>query len=510
MRNVCKKFKIWGVLLLLILAAAGFSAHKSQTEVEAAVKTGFRTYSGKTYYIDSDGSKHKGWLNLNGKKYYFNRKTGVQVKGWAQDSKGRKRYFTKGTGVMVTGWVKVSKGKRRYFNPRTGYMQTKWLTLNNNKYYFFAKSGIAATGFLRDSKRNTRYFYKPSGAMAVGWVSASTGTVRYFQSSEKSSLDGVMAVGFTQINGATYYFASGTGKMATGWKDIKVGKKTNKYYFDPSSGVMYTGIQTVDGVQQEFGEDGIYIGQAVNDPNATASTGTKTIKNYLAGALQPVGQALYVWGGGWNDSTRKGVSPKWKQWYNKWLSNPSGYDYNNYRDLTAVNRAKGLDCSGFVGWSAYQVMQSQSNVGSGYTVVSGEIGSYYKSIGWGTIVNQSYLSKTEWKMKPGDIGYNSGHTWIVLGQCSDKSLVIIHSTPQAGCQIAGTTTPTGNSNSEAVVLANKYMAKYSGFTKFNYHPSCGNYIRNGNYLRWKSSVLSDPDGYGNMTADQILLDLFGY
>ena len=82
MRNVCKKFKIWGVLLLLILAATGFSAHKSQTEVEAAVKTGFRTYSGKTYYIDPDGSKHKGWLNLNGKKYYFNRKTGVQVKGF--------------------------------------------------------------------------------------------------------------------------------------------------------------------------------------------------------------------------------------------------------------------------------------------------------------------------------------------------------------------------------------------------------------------------------------------
>ena len=33
----------------------------------------------------------------------------------------------------------------------------------------------------------------------------------------------------------------------------------------------------------------------------------KTIKNYLAGALLPVGKALYVWGGGWNDSTRKGL-----------------------------------------------------------------------------------------------------------------------------------------------------------------------------------------------------------
>ena len=33
-------------------------------------------------------------------------------------------------------------------------------------------------------------------------------------------------------------------------------------------------------------------------------------RNYLAGALKPVGQALYIWGGGWYDSTRIGVSPK--------------------------------------------------------------------------------------------------------------------------------------------------------------------------------------------------------
>ena len=240
------------------------------------------------------------------------------------------------------------------------------------------------------------------------------------------------------------------------------------------------------------------------------STGTKTIKNYLLGALQPVGQALYIWGGGWNDSTRKGVSPTWVEWYNKWSANPSGYDYNDYRDLSTTNRAKGLDCSGFVGWAAYQVMQTKSNVGFGYTVVSGDIGSYYSNtLKWGTIVNQSYLSKNGWTLKPGDIGYNDGHTWIVLGQCSDKSVVIIHSTPQAGCQISGTTTPEGNYSSQAVTLAKKYMSMYSGYSKFSYHPSCGNYIRNGNYLRWNSSTLSDPDGYANMTADQILYDLFG-
>ena len=57
--------------------------------------------------------------------------------------------------------------------------------------------------------------------------------------------------------------------------------------------------------------------------------------------------------------------------------------------------------------------------------------------------------------------------------------------------------------------AKKYMAMYSGYNKFNYHTSSGNYIRNGNYLRWNSSTLSDPDGYLNKTADQILYDLFG-
>ncbi len=64
---------------------------------------------------------------------------------------------------------------------------------------------------------------------------------------------------------------------------------------------------------------------------------------------------------------------------------------------------------------------------------------------WGTYVNQNYLSKTGWKVYPGDIGYDDGHTWIILGQCSDKSAVIVHSTPNAGCQIAGTCTPDGDS-----------------------------------------------------------------
>lgn len=488
MQNVNRRFRIWGILLFLLFFAVGVSTF-SAANVHAATKTGFVTINGKSYYINKDGSKQKGWLELNGKKYYFDTKTGVQAKGWLTDSKGRKRYFSKGAGIMMTGWLTDSKDQKRYFDPSTGFMKTKWMTLNGKKYYFYSNSGVAACKtFLTDSKGNTRYFTSAC-YMLTGWTKNSSDEYRYFEPE-----DGVMAKGFTTLDDKTYYFNANNGKMTVGWATIG----SAKYYFDEETGVMVTGDVTIDGTKYHFSANGALT-------TTTSSTGTKTIKNYLAGALQPVGQALYVWGGGWNDSTRKGLSPTMTEFYN---SQTSSYNYNNYRDLSVANRAKGFDCSGFVGWAAYQVMQSKSGIGSGYTVVSGEVGSHYKSMGWGSIITQANLASDDWKVYPGDVGYNDGHTWIILGQCEDKSAVIVHSTPNAGVQISGTPTPSGGYSSQAIALAKQYMSRYPGYTKYDYHTSSGNYIRQGNFLRWNSSTLSDPDGYLNMTADQILADLF--
>ena len=361
MQNVNRKFRTWGVLLFLLFFAVGISMYFNAANVHAETKTGFVTINGNSYYINKDGSKQKGWLELDGKKYYFNTTTGVQVKGWVTDNKGRKRYFSKGAGIMMTGWLTDSKDQKRYFDPSTGFMQTKWMTLKGKKYYFYSNSGVAACKtFLTDSKKNTRYFTSAC-YMLTGWTKNSSNEYRYFETE-----DGVMAKGFQTLDGKKYYFNTGSGKMAVGWTTIN----GNKYYFDKETGVMATGDVTIDGQKYHFNSNGILS-------NTTSPTGSRTIKNYLAGALQPVGQALYVWGGGWNDSTRKGTSQTMTDFYN---SQSSSYNYNNYRDLSDANRAKGFDCSGFVGWSAYQVMQSKSGVGNGYTVVSGEIGSYYQSM----------------------------------------------------------------------------------------------------------------------------------
>ena len=66
--------------------------------------------------------------------------------------------------------------------------------------------------------------------------------------------------------------------MAVGWTTID----GNKYYFDKKTGVMATGDVTIDGQKYHFNSNGILS-------NTTSPTGSRTIKNYLAGALQRMG-----------------------------------------------------------------------------------------------------------------------------------------------------------------------------------------------------------------------------
>ena len=544
MGEVRKKSWIVAIFLGLMLFAAGFAFQASTVDAQAAT-TGFRTVKGKTYYY-KNGKKVKGWLTIGKKKYFLNTKTGVLLKGWQKSSKGPKRYFNKKNGVMYTGMKKIG-GKYYYFDTKTGYTKSgfvrsangavvryfqpsnytmakgwlknakgqMWYFASDGKmymglkkvgkyyYYFNPSTGIAASGYV-NTGNETRYFNSKYKRMVTGWSKTTRGELRYFGS------NGVMAKGLVKVGSATYYFNTSTGIATGGWVTIS----GSKYYFDKSSFKMVTGTKTIDGVTYTFSSTGVMTYSSsdkssttsntyfANDPKPVAQTGTRTIKNFLAGALKPVGQALYMWGGGhgYEDSVRAGVSANWQNFY---LSQSSSYNYKNYNDLSASNEAKGLDCSGYVGWTTYQTLRTYS------TCVSGEIGALYKGRGWGSYYNQNYLSQTGWKVYPGDIGYDDGHTWIILGQCSDKSAVVLHSTPNAGVQISGTCTPSGDYDSQAVALANKYMSRYAGFKKYTYKPSCGNYIRRGNYMRW-NGTLSDPDNFKNKTADVILQELFGF
>ena len=246
MKNFKNKKWLKGLLLTaLLIMGCTFLLH-SETEVQAAT-AGFKTISGKTYYIKSDGSKQKGWLTLGKYKYYFSKTTGVQVKGWLKVSGKKTYYFTSKKGAMVTGWLTDSKNHKRYFNTKTGKLTRGWMTdSKGNKYYFTSGEGVMATGWMTNSKGQKRYFYSKSGVMATGWLNNTSKKI-------------------------TYYFDKTTGFMSTGLKTIN-GKK---YYFKSNGAMAVSTTVTVSGVTYTIASDGVATvkGSSTSRPNQTLSNG---------------------------------------------------------------------------------------------------------------------------------------------------------------------------------------------------------------------------------------------
>lgn len=244
----------------------------------------------------------------------------------------------------------------------------------------------------------------------------------------------------------------------------------------------------------------------------TAQKGMSTIKNFLKTALQPVGSTMYIWGGGWNqedtgagdDATCIGVNPQWQAFAQ--MQNEK-YDYTK----TKYQWGNGLDCSGYVGWSVYNILNTKPGE-KGYVVKAKDMAKSFADRQFGT-----YIEKKKVKdYKAGDIMSSActdcGHVWIVLGQCKDGSVVLMHSTPP-GVQIDGTVTPDGDKNSEAVRLAKQYMETYYPQWQKQYPNRCkdNKFLSHYSQMRWDITgkrVMTDPDRYTEKNAEQILKDLF--
>ena len=276
----------------------------------------------------------------------------------------------------------------------------------------------------------------------------------------------------------------------------------------------------------------------------SGKAGERTLKNYLKTALEPVGTTLYVYGAGWdwqddlssNQSMTIGLSQSWIDFFQQQDAN---YTYKNsadhahsYYPHNSWNQYyyAGLDCSGYVGWVVYNVMHTQNSVNTdndGYVMSSTKMAKTFADKGWGT------WTRDIKSFKPGDIFSMSGHVWTVLGVCDDGSIVFLHSTPsdsKAGQGGGGVQLSALNPNSdddkncEAYKLVTKYMTKYYPEWSTRYDavlrsydsyatPASGSTFKvtwSGNFS-WNldGTGLTDPDGYANMSAAEILADLFG-
>ena len=272
--------------------------------------------------------------------------------------------------------------------------------------------------------------------------------------------------------------------------------------------------------------------------------GVRTLKNYLQTAMNPVGTALYVYGGSWdwqdvnssNQALTIGLPQSWIDFFQQQDANytymndddhaHSYYPHNSWNQYYYA----GVDCSAYIGWTIYNVMHTESTTNDksdGYVMSAVKMAKTFADKGWGEFTRDIK------SFKPGDIFSMSGHVWTVLGVCDDGSIVFLHSTPsdsKAGQGGGGVQLSALNPNSdddkncEAYKLVTKYMTKYYPEWSTRYDavlrsydsyatPASGSTFKvtwSGNFS-WNldGTGLTDPDGYANMSAAEILADLFG-
>lgn len=233
------------------------------------------------------------------------------------------------------------------------------------------------------------------------------------------------------------------------------------------------------------------------------SPGLKTLKNFLCTALLPLGNTMYIWGGGWNeedtgagtDAVSLGVSPQWKAFADLQTND---YDYRT----TRYQIHDGLDCSGYVGWTVYNTMETESGK-EGYVFKSTDTAELYAGNGWGDFTPASQVK--DWLA--GDIMSMRGHVWICLGGCEDGSVLLIHSSPP-GVRLCGTEIPDGTS--QAVSLAEEYMAIHCP-EWYRKYPDCqvkSTYLKDSGQMRWNTETFPDADEIRAMTPRELLDTLF--
>ena len=521
-------------------------------ESDGWMATGWKKLGGEWYYLTSSGAMATGWVKLNGKYYFMNgsgvmqhdtwvdngayyvNSDGVWVEGktsqnraessrtdsaagwvsgggrwWYREADGSyprnnwkvingSWYYFDGSGWMVTGWLKRASSWY-YLEPGNGNMVTGWRKIGSTWYYLNPGNGDMATGWTTIG--GTRYYMNQDGAMVVGWLQL--GSDWYYMNGS-----GAMLTGWQKIGSTWYYLNPTTGKMATGWTTVG----GSKYYMN-GSGAMLTDWQNIDGSEYYFYSSGamavstviggVEIG-ADGKASRTESQAMGTLTKFLKTMIQPVGNTLYVWGGGhdaWTDGDglRIGMNPKWKQFYNQ---QGASYNYTKHR----YEYQNGLDCSGLVSWAVYNTYNTKSNQKeTAYSSTSTGFPAYLTNKGFGSHGRVSGGTFT-----PGDVVSMTGHVWVVLGMCSDGSLVIVHATPPV-VQISGTVNTAGSTNSEAVKLANAYMKKYysDAAGKYNLCIASKAYVNNVDRFQWSSGSMRDPDGLRNMTAAQVLEKLIG-
>ena len=247
------------------------------------VTSRFVTANDKTHFIGADSKAIKGATVIDNTEYFFDEKTGAQVKGnFATNDK----YYDGITGGLVTNsYVQVDKDW--YYVGNDGKRLKGSQTINNVPVYFDPYDGKQAKGVFGDDG----YFYdKDSGAKI------DLGTNRYvyindnwyYLNGEGKILKGDQTIDGVQVHFDPYYgnqikgeFTDSNGhavKANSYTSPVKYYDKNSgalvkgqyfshdgKWYYADAEGNILKGSQTIDGVHVYFDYNGVQAKDTVLD-----------------------------------------------------------------------------------------------------------------------------------------------------------------------------------------------------------------------------------------------------
>ena len=243
----------------------------------------FVTVNDKTYFIGADSKAIKGATVIDNTEYFFDEKTGAQVKG---NFASNKKYYNSTTGALViNSYVQVDKDW--YYVGNDGKRLKGSQTINNVPVYFDTYDGKQAKGVFG----NDGYFYdKDSGAKI------DLGTNRYvyindnwyYLNGEGKILKGDQTIDGVQVHFDPYYgnqikgeFTDSNGhavKANSYTSPVKYYDKNSgalvkgqyfshdgKWYYADAEGNILKGSQTIDGVHVYFDYNGVQAKDTVLD-----------------------------------------------------------------------------------------------------------------------------------------------------------------------------------------------------------------------------------------------------
>lgn len=237
-----------------------------------------------------------------------------------------------------------------------------------------------------------------------------------------------------------------------------------------------------------------------------------SILEMLRRAVIPVGNTMYIYGGGWNEADDGGGEETFKRepsvlWTRFARKQDSFYDYRNYnykKDSYVIHL--GLDCSAYVGWVLSGCMPGAKD---GWVFKSSEAAEKLSRMGYGRYIERERVSLR----KAGDIMSSQccccAHVYICVGECEDGSVVFLHSSPP-GVQLGGTCRPDGSFSSRAISLAGEYMGRYfpEWIRRFPDISRGVSYLTH--YGQLENTFLSDGEGLRKMTCDEVLKTVFEF